>query len=175
SLKLGHRKLRHFPGPPCVTLRSTLCDTSIEPGPVRSRRQRLDAAASAGRFSNATHMCQSQALVAAATDSAIELELDPTPCCTTVVVKPSVSVCVLGPNALDSPLASARAELPLTITSMSICFWMSTSSAICTSLANSIANASRAIFCLLLLSSPVARRRGRAWRRRHPQGKLNVA
>src|SRR5262245_26720960 len=125
SLKLGPRKLRHFPGPPC--------DSSIEPEPVRCHRQRLEAAASAGRFSNATHMDQAQPLVAADTDSAIEWDSDPTPCTAVVDVKPSVSVCVLGPIAKASPLASPMAELPLTKTSTSMSLSIRTCSKTATS------------------------------------------
>src|SRR6266566_9535918 len=136
SLKLGPRKIASFPG-------TTLCDSSIEPRPVRYRRQRLEAAASAGRFSNDTHQCQSATLVANDKDSAIELELDPTPATAVVDVTPSVSVCELGPSAVASALTSARAEVPWTCTSMSNCFWTSTCSWISTSLANWIANASR--------------------------------
>src|SRR6266566_1502297 len=136
SLKLGPRKIASFPG-------TTLCDSSIEPRPVRYRRQRLEAAASAGRFSNATHICQSATLVANDRDSAIELELDPTPCTAVVDVKPSVSVCELGPNALASALTSARAELPWTCTSMLNCFSTWTCSSIATSFSKLTANDSR--------------------------------
>src|SRR5215212_4478803 len=152
-LKLGPRKLRHFP-------RLPLCDTSIEPGAVHCYRQRLEAAAGAGRFSNATHQWwKLQSLVAADTDSAIELELEPTPCTTAVVVKPSVSVCELGPSASASPLASAMAELPLTNTSTSMLLSMSTFSRTCTSLAKLIANASR----LPISSSCCSRGRTGVW------------
>jgi hypothetical protein len=63
-------------------------------------RQRLEAAASAGRFSNAIQFhyilwYEKYEGVAAATDWAIELELDPTPCTAVVDVKASVSVCEL--------------------------------------------------------------------------------
>src|SRR5262245_41639616 len=130
-------QIASFPG-------TTLCDTSIEPGPVRCHRQRFEAAAGAGRFSNATHQCQSAlaSLVAKDRDSAIELELDPTPCIAVVDVKPSVSVCVLGPNAVASALTSARAELPWSCTSMSNCFWTSTCYWMSTCFWNSMANAS---------------------------------
>src|SRR5262249_37870964 len=78
--------------------------------------------------------------------------------------------CELGPSAVASDLASARAELPWTATSMSISFWMSTSSSMATSLVNSIGNASRPISFLLLLSHADAV--GVATR---PQGEPSVA
>src|SRR5262245_64741933 len=70
------------------------------------------------RGSNATHQCQAAVFVARDRDSAIELELDPTPATADVEVKPSVSVRELGPSAVASALTSARAELPWTYTSM---------------------------------------------------------
>src|SRR6266487_4246887 len=109
-------------------------------------------------------MCQSAILVANDKDSAIELELDPTPCTAVVDVKPSVSVCELGPNAVASALTSARAELPWSCTSMLNCFSTWTSSSISTSLANSTANDSRAISSSCCsharthLASPLARK-----------------
>src|SRR5262245_46115246 len=140
-------QIASFPG-------TTLCDTSIEPGPVRCHRQRFEAAAGAGRFSNATHQCQSAlaSLVAKDRDSAIELELDPTPAMAVVDVKPSVSVCVLGPSAVASALTSARAELPWTNTSMSNSFSMLTCSWMSTSFWNCIANDSRFVGSVICLS-----------------------
>src|SRR5262249_17245352 len=135
-----------FPG-------TTLCDSSIEPRPVRYRRQRLEAAASAGRFSNATHQLQWASLVANDTDSAIELELDPTPCIAVVDVKPRVSVCVLGPSAVASALTSARAELPWTCTSMSNCLSTLTFSWMSICLANCIANTSKGRLVVIVISS----------------------
>src|SRR5262249_488933 len=107
------------------------------------RRQRLEAAAGAGRFSNATHILQAASLVANDRDSAIELELDPTPCTAVVDVKPSVSVCELGPSAVASALTSARAQLPWTATCIWNSFWTSACSWMSTCFWNSIANASR--------------------------------
>src|SRR5215831_4773900 len=121
QLKLGPRKLRNFS-------ETALCDTSIEPVPVPCRRQQLQTAAGVGRFSSATQAIITWGLLTADTDSAMELELDPTPCTAVVDVKPSVSVCVSFPSATASPLALAIAELPTTNACTSMNFWMSTCS-----------------------------------------------